>query len=113
MSTYVFDTEWELERERLAGLERIFDPGTREVLAGVGVEPGWRCLEVGAGGGSVTEWLCERVGASGRVVATDLDTRFVETLDYPQLEHRRHNIVTDELEEGGFDLVHTRAVLTH
>jgi hypothetical protein len=53
------------------------------------------------------------VGLDGHVVATDLNPRSVEALDYPQLETRRHHIVTDELEEGAYDLIHTRFVLNH
>src|SRR5262249_34886433 len=82
-------------------------------LRAVGVGPGWRCLTVGSGGGSITAWLCRQVGPSGCVVATDIDTRFLEALDYPNLEVRRHDIVTDELEEGAVDLVQARAVLIH
>ncbi len=74
---------------------------------------GWRCLEVGGGGGSITEWLCRRVGPTGRVVATDINTRFLDALDFEHLEVRVHNIVVDELEHGAFDLVHTRNMLFH
>ena len=97
MPDYVYDPAWEQERERLAGIEALWDGGTEAVLDGVGLRAGWRCLEVGAGGGSVVEWLCARVGESGQVVATDLDTRFVERLDFPQLEARRHDITSDPL----------------
>jgi SAM-dependent methyltransferase len=39
----------------------------------LGVEPGWRCVDVGAGGGNVSEALAEVVGQSGRVYAVDSD----------------------------------------
>ena len=110
---YVFDNAWQQQRQRLAALEAWLDPGTTRHLDALGVAPGWQCLEVGAGGGSIADWLSQRVGPSGRVLATDLDTRFVEALDRPNLEVRRHDIVTDELEEGAFDLVHTRFLLIH
>jgi SAM-dependent methyltransferase len=113
VSDYVYDAAWEQERERLAGIEALWDPGTRQVLTGVGLGPGWRCLEVGAGGGSVVEWLCGVVGESGRVLATDVDTRFVDQLDSPQLEVWRHDITSDPLPEAEFDLVHSRLVLEH
>ncbi len=80
-------------------------------LAGSG--EGWQCLEVGAGGGSVAEWLCRRVGRTGHVVATDIDTRFLEVLDCPNLEVLKHDIVTDDLPERTFDSVHARMVLAH
>ena len=113
MARYIFDNAWQQQRQRLAALEAWLDLGTTRQLDALGVAEGWRCLEVGAGGGSIADWLSKRVGASGRVLTTDLDTRFVEALDRPNLEVRRHDIVTDELEEGAFDLVHTRFVLIH
>ena len=110
--TYVVPNDWGDARRRLRLLETWADPATTRRLAATGVGPGWRCLEVGAGG-SVTRWLCERVGPAGQVVAVDMDTRFVEELDYPQLEVRRQDVVTQPVPRGEFDLVHTRAVLTH
>ena len=68
---------------------------------------------MGAGAGSIAAWLCQRVGATGHVLATDLDTRFLDALDAPTLEVRRHDITTDALPEGAFDLIHIRAVLEH
>jgi SAM-dependent methyltransferase len=58
-------------------------------------------------------WPCQRVGSSGHVLATDIDTRFLECLDYPNLEVRRHNIGSEPLPECAFDLVHGRLVLMH
>jgi SAM-dependent methyltransferase len=113
MSTYQFGHEWEDERERLASIEEFNDPGTIRHLEALGVGPGWSCLEIGAGGGSITAWLCERVGAGGHVTATDLDTGFVDRLDYPNLEIIRHDVATDDLPDGRFDLVHERAVVEH
>jgi SAM-dependent methyltransferase len=113
MGSYIFDHEWEQERERLRQVETLFDPGTIGHLEALGVRPGWRCLEVGGGGGSITRWLCQRVGPTGRVVATDLQTDFLEQLTEPNLEVRRHDIAADELEEGAFDLVHSRMCLQH
>lgn len=112
MSAYLLDHGWAGERERLDGLGVVFDPGTFAQLEAIGVSPGWRCLEVGGGSGTVARWLCERAGA-GSVVATDLDTGFLHSLAIPNLEVRRHDIVHDDLEEGAFDLIHTRLVLEH
>jgi 2-polyprenyl-3-methyl-5-hydroxy-6-metoxy-1,4-benzoquinol methylase len=113
MGTYVFDNSWEKERVRLSGLEATLDPGTRRHLDAVGVSAGWTCLEVGGGGGSIVQWLCRRVGEAGKVIATDLDTRFLDALAEPNLEALRHDIVTDELPEAHFDLIHSRLVLEH
>lgn len=110
---YIYDNAWQQARARLSGMEAVFDPGMVQDLEGRGVGEGWQCLEVGAGGGSITEWLCQRVGRSGRVVAIDLDTRFVEALDQPNLEVRRMDLTSDELETEAFDLVCGRFVLEH
>jgi len=115
MTTYALDNAWRKARERLSGLETVFDPGTIRHLADRGVGAGWRCLEIGGGGGSIAAWLSERVGPTGRVLATDIDTRFLEPLvaDHPNLEVRRHDIAVEDLPEGAFDLVHARMVLEH
>jgi SAM-dependent methyltransferase len=110
---YLFDHEAKAERDRLAAIEAAANPFTIECLEKIGVAEGWHCLEVGAGAGSIAEWLCRRVGSNGKVVATDLQTKFLETIDAPNLEVRRHDITTDELEVGAFNLVSARKVLEH
>lgn len=110
---YCLDNGWEHTRHRLSLLERRYDAGTTRQLDKLGVGAGWRCLEVGAGCGSITRWLCARVGPQGRVLATDLDTRFLEELDNDNLDVRRMDLRTDKLPDDTFDLVHTRAVLMH
>ncbi len=101
------------ERQRLAVLEATFDPWTIRALEGSGPRAGHRCLEIGAGSGSIARWLRARVGPTGHVVATDIDTRFLDSSAAPNLEVRRHDILTDPIETGAFDLVHARFVLEH
>ncbi len=108
---YVFGNDWEGERKRLQLLSGTFDKGTLPLLDHLGVGEGWRCLEVGAGEGSVARWLADRVGATGRVIATDIDPRFLESR--PNLDVLTHDVVTDPLPEEGFDLVHSRMVFEH
>jgi SAM-dependent methyltransferase len=110
---YTLENAWPQARRRLTLLEAWLDPGTIRHLDALGVGDGWHCLEVGGGGGSVTAWLCRRVGPGGRVVATDIDTRFLDALHAPNLEVRRHDVVAEELPVDTFDLVHARMVLTH
>jgi SAM-dependent methyltransferase len=113
VSTYLYEHTWEQERRRLALLEEIFDPDTEDYLGRIPIPVGGSCLEVGGGAGSIAGWLCRRVGPEGRVVATDLDTGFLDERPEPNLEVRRHNIVADDLETDTFDLVHARLVLEH
>ncbi len=110
-STYAFGNARPVQPERLRVLEALLDDGTFQLLERVGVRPGWRCLEVGAGGGSVAAWLCDRTVPDGSVLATDLDTTLLQELQHPNLEVRLHDVLTDELPEGEFDLVHARLVL--
>ena len=113
MSTYLFEHTWDEERRRLDLLEAVFDPGTHASLGRLPLPGGARCLEVGAGAGSIARWLCERVGPGGRVVATDLDTGFLEGLTEENLQVLRHDIAVDHLDEGHYDLIHARLVLMH
>jgi len=113
MDSYAFNAAWEKERDRLRALEAVFDQATTRRLADLGVGAGWRCLEVGCGAGGVALWLASRVGATGRVLATDLDTRFVAGHGQPNLDVQRHDITADAIEPGYFDLAHTRNVLAH
>src|SRR5438309_9955657 len=110
---YLFTHEDKAERERLAAIEAGLDPLTIECLEKIGVGEGWRCLEIGAGGGSIAEWLCGRVGPSGKVVATDLQTKFLEAIEASNLEVRKHDITKRDLEQETFDLVSARKVLEH
>jgi SAM-dependent methyltransferase len=98
---------------RFAALSAMFDPGTIRHLQECGVGRGWHCLEVGGGGGSIASWLADCVGPTGRVLTTDIDPRFLESLRVPNLEVQRHDIATDPLPERAFDLVHARLVLMH
>lgn len=113
MAEYLLENAWHEQRQRLAGLEAWFDPGTIRHLEALGVGRGWRCLEVGGGGGSIAEWLCRNVGAEGHVVVIDLDTRFLDVLTEPNLTVVRGNILTDVVPGGPFDLVHARFVVEH
>ncbi len=104
----------DVEHQRLHNVEAALDPLTRRRLDHVGLEKGWRCLEVGAGHGSIARWLAHEVGHRGRVVATDIDLRLLDHLEGSGVEVRQHDVCTDPLEEcGAYDLVHCRLVLMH
>lgn len=110
---YPFDTADPTERERLRAQSDLWDPFTFRKLAETGIAAGWRCLEVGAGTGSVAAWLLERVGAEGQVVATDVETRWLEPMAAMNLEVRHHDLAADPIEAQGFDLIHARLLLEH
>lgn len=110
---YVLDAAWHAERDRLNSLTRLYDPATIDICTRLGVGPGWRCADVGAGTGSVAQALADLVGPDGSVLATDLDTRFLDPIATQQLTVQRHDVLEDPLPAGQFDLVHARLLLEH
>ncbi|MBW0101757.1 class I SAM-dependent methyltransferase [Pseudonocardia sp. KRD291] len=110
MSGYVFGTT-DLVDEQRESMQRCLDPITFARLEDLGVGPGWRCLDVGGGGGSVADRLGRMVGETGSVLVTDTAPDGLCTRG--NVEVRHHDIVTDELPEAEFDLVHARLVLLH
>ena len=112
MADYVLPHSIPQEDERLTLMSRMLDPQMFFRFEQLGVAPGWTCLEVGAGNGSVSHWLAQKVGPTGHVVASDIDTRFLDRLALPNLEVRRLDVTRDPLGEG-YDLVCGRAILHH
>lgn len=112
MTTYVFDQSSQVAEQRKC-MQDCLDPGTVGHLEALGVGPGWSCLEVGAGGGSVGRWLSRRVGDAGHVLLTDISTDGISSDGADNVSVRQHDIVTDDLPEAAFDLVHARLVLLH
>lgn len=109
--TYAFDNDDRDAADRHRVLAGILDEFTRSRLAAVGDLTGRRCLELGAGGGSVAGWLADQVGPTGRVIATDLNTRHLPR--DPGYEVLEHDLTTDPLPAGPWDLIHARLLLVH
>ena len=113
-SPYLLDNRRDEAGDRFKALTAVYDPMTIRHFDLLGVGPGWKCLEVGAGGGSVVRHLSERVGPTGRVLATDIEPRFLDPLaDLDNVDVCRHDVVVDPLPEEEFDLIHARLVLVH
>lgn len=109
--SYSFDNDDPEASDRHRYLSAILDEATFARLGSLGDLTGRRCLEVGAGGGSVAAWLARRAGPGGRVVATDLNPRHMTPHEgYTVL---RHNLVTDPVPAGPWDVIHSRLVLMH
>lgn len=109
---YVFnDHEDNPERIRLKAIQKVHDPVTMQLLSQLGLRSGKICAEIGAGEGSIARHIASSVKPGGKVVAIDLNTRFLE--DSEQLEVRRMDITADPLEENFFDIIHARYVMLH
>ena len=107
---YLLDNRQAEAGRRFDALSELFDPWTFRHMEALGLAPGWSVWEVGAGGSTVPAWITGRTG--GRVLATDIDTSWLDAPD-PGVEVRRHDVGTDPAPEGPFDLVHARLVLVH
>ena len=110
---YLLDNQAAQAADRFGALSALFDPGTFRHVDALGIAPGWRCWEVGAGGPAVPNGLRARVGSDGRVLATDLETRWLAGRVDPGIEVAVHDVAHDDPPDGGFDLVHARLVLLH
>ncbi|MGI5212026.1 class I SAM-dependent methyltransferase [Plantactinospora sp. CA-290183] len=109
--SYSFDNDDPEAVDRHNHLAAMLDGPTFARLAALGDLTGRRCLELGAGGGSVARWLAERAGPTGRVLATDLNPRHIPP--HPGYTVLRHDLSTDPVPQGPWDLIHARLVLLH
>jgi ubiquinone/menaquinone biosynthesis C-methylase UbiE len=108
---YAFNNDEPTAGDLLDALGQMLDEFSTKRLLAAGVREGARCLEVGAGRGTIAGWLGDQVGPTGTVVATDIKPQHVRP--HPRVEVVQHNVVTDPLPEGPFDIIHARAVLQH
>jgi SAM-dependent methyltransferase len=97
---------------RFEALASLFDPVSLGHARRLGFTTGWRCWEAGAGGPGLPDALAGIVGSSGRVLATDIDTRWLTGGD-PLVQVHTSELGVDAPPSGPFDLVHARLVLVH
>ena len=106
------------ELERLLRQSEGFVPEARWLIERIGVQRGWRVVDVGCGPLGILDLLSEAVGTSGEVFGLEREERFVELgrgvlnergLDHVRLLQGDANAVV--LPHGTFDLVHERLVI--
>ena len=105
--------EHDPELQRLQLLEEFLDPLTQPALLDAGVGPGSNVLEVGPGAGSMVRWLSDTVGPEGRVTAIDINPRFVQDIDLPNVTIREADLLNAPADLGPFDVVYARYVMLH
>lgn len=106
--------------ERLRLLDQIARHGTRELLAKVGLGPGWKVAEIGCGSGLVVLWMAQRVAPGGRVTAVDMSAEQLTLARENAATARLKNIsfcqgdaAATELPRNSFDLVYSRFLMCH
>ena len=109
---YLLDNQQTEAGQRFDALSELFNPSTFRHAKTLGLGPGWHVWEVGAGGTNVPDYFARQVGVEGSVLATDIDTSWLEGGD-AGYQVRRHDVGLEPPPEGSFDLVHARLVLVH
>lgn len=117
-TNYVLASPTEHERLRLQA--RTWEPEAEAMLDQIGLQPGWRCLDMGCGAMGILGPLSRRVGADGQVIGIDTDAmQLAAVRDYVQREALANveileaNIEQAGLPQGTFDFVHERLVFPH
>lgn len=107
-----------LERKRLQGQSTAFRPHTAMLLDRVGVERGWRAMDLGCGPSGALELLWERVGPTGHVTGLDFDPLnvdlardFVRERGFANVEVLQGDARQTGLPSNSFDVVHARTLL--
>lgn len=103
----------ELERLRLQA--RVWEPEAEIMLDRIGVQPGWKSIDLGCGAMGILGPLSRRVGRQGRVVGVDTDAKqLAAARDYVH-ENKLENVEILELDayhtnlhRASFDLTHVR-----
>jgi SAM-dependent methyltransferase len=111
MPNYALDNASPHGTAHLSGLTGMFDRFTAARIGESADLKGARCLELGAGNGSVAAWLAEQVGPQGQVTATDIEVRHIPAHD--RLAVLRHDLLTEPVPAGPFDLIHARCLMGH
>ncbi|HWS33259.1 MAG TPA: methyltransferase domain-containing protein [Actinoplanes sp.] len=105
---YLFDNATDEAARQVRLLSAILDAHTFDVLAALGPEPGWNCLDLGTGAGSVARFLA---GLGARVEALDTDPRHLDT--HELITVRAEDVVTADLGTDRYDLIHARLLFMH
>ena len=108
------------ERERLLKQCEIYEPEARRLLDHVGIQSGWRAVDVGCGPLGIVNLLAERVGPKGHVVGFERDPQMLEWLRASLAERNLTNVeavqgdaTAIDLPVGSFDFAHERLVLVN
>jgi SAM-dependent methyltransferase len=109
--SYSFDNDDVEAVDRHNYLGEMLDEVTLARLSGIGDLAGKSFLEFGAGGGSVAQWMADQAGPTGRVLATDINPRHIRP--YPGVSVLRHDLTTEPIPDGPWDVIHGRLVLLH
>ena len=105
----------ELERLRLQA--RVWEPAAEALLDRIGVQAGWRFIDLGCGAMGILGPLSRRVGPQGHVIGVDSEATqlaaaraFVQENHLSNVEIIEHDAYHTTLPRATFDLTHVRFV---
>ena len=106
------------ERDRLLAQAEQYESTANWLLDQIGVQPGWRVVDIGCGPIGILNLLSQRVGLRGTVIGLEREQRFVEMARAEIAKRCLVNVTMVQadalntgLEKGSFDLAHERLVL--
>lgn len=107
------------EFTRLSMQSDLFRGDAEFILDRIGVEPGWRCLDLCCGIGGITDLLSRRIGLEGSVTGADMDPDklafardWAATNDLGNIRFVQSDAFATQFDTGSFDLVHCRFALS-
>jgi ubiquinone/menaquinone biosynthesis C-methylase UbiE len=107
------------EVARLRMQSDLFRAEAEAMLEDLGVEPGWRCLDLCCGVGGITDVLSRRVGPAGAVLGADADAAKLAVARDWALAGGLRNVSFEQADAfatgfapASFDLVHCRFALS-
>jgi ubiquinone/menaquinone biosynthesis C-methylase UbiE len=115
--SYVFGST-NIEQQRLLDQAREFQQQAHWLLDRIGIQPGWRVIDVGCGPLGILDALSQRVGARGEVVGIECVPRFAEVasaqivrLGLTNVRVIQGDALTSGLDRNSFDFAHERLVM--
>ncbi len=108
------------ERQRLVRQAEGFAAEASWLLDQVGMEAGWRAVDVGCGPIGIMDLLCDRVAVTGQTVGVDNEARMIAMARQVAAELNLTNLTLVEaeatdtgLEPASFDFAHARLLLVN
>ena len=106
------------ELGRLLTQAEAYEPQANWLLDQIGVQSGWRAVDIGCGPIGILNLLSQRTGPQGSVVGLEREARFVEMAKAEIAKRGLSNVRMIEadalktgLEKASFDLAHERLVM--
>jgi len=114
---HILDSATELDRLELQA--KVWEPAAQQMLGEIGIENGWRAIDLGCGVRGILEPLADAVGMIGTVIGVDRDPTLLAAARQWTRENAMHNvwlfendIFSTDLPRGIYDLVHARFVFS-